>query len=166
MRPASMAPMRAALPALLLVMTVPAAASAQAAPTAATAPSRFVLTTLTAWERSQGDVEALRKLVVAHERLLAESEQLQLVVAVEAMRKDLAALRELIVFAEDRLASLRIDLAPDPANPRPLPEPLALPQVREIKLLRDQGERIYMSGKRFLEQMQRPTETKITVQPR
>ncbi len=161
-----MAPMRVILPVLLCALVVPAAVAAQDAPGAGTAPSAFVLTTLTAWQRSEGDVESLRKLIGAQARLLAESRKSDLVVATEALGKDLAALRELVVFAEDRLASLKVDLAPDPANPRPLPDPLALPQVREIKLLRDQGERIYLSGKRFLEQMQRPTGTTVKIQPR
>ena len=161
-----MAPMRAVLSVLLCALSIPAAVAAQEASTPGTAPSAFVLTTLTAWQRSENDVESLRKLIVTQARLLEESRKAELVVATEALTKDLAALRELLVFAEERLASLKVDLAPDPANPRPLPDPLALPQVREIKLLRDQGERLYLSGKRFLEQMQRPTGTTIKVESR
>jgi hypothetical protein len=158
--------MRSVLPVLLCALSLPAAVAAQEAPRPGTAPSAFVLTTLTAWQRSESDVESLRKLIVTQARLLEESRKSELVVATEALTKDLAALRELLVFAEERLASLKVDLAPDPANPRPLPDPLALSQVREIKLLRDQGERIYLSGKRFLEQMQRPTGTTIKVETR
>lgn len=161
-----MAPMRAVLPVLLCALSVPVAVAAQEAPSPGTAPSAFVLTTLTAWQRSESDVEALRKLIVAQTRLLEESRAADLIVVTEALNKDLAALRELVVYAEERLASLKVDLAPDPAHLHPLPDPLALPQVREIKLLRDQGERIYLSGKRFLEQMQRPTGTTIKIEPR
>lgn len=160
-----MAPMVPFLAGLAVLLAAPAVYAAEA-PSAVSGSSSFVLTTESAWTRSQGDVEALRKLVDAQARLLREAEEADLVVAADAIAKDLRAIRELLVFAEERLASLKIDLAPDPENPRPMPDPLVLPQVRELKLLRDQGERIYLSGKRFLEQMRRPTGTRVEAAPK
>lgn len=150
---------------LAVFLAAPAVYAAEAPAAVSGSSSSFVLTTELAWARSQGDVEALRKLVDAQARLLREAEEADLVVAADAIAKDLRAIRALLVFAEERLASLKIDLAPDPNNPRPMPDPLVLPQVRELKLLRDQGERIHLSGKRFLEQMRRPTGTRVEAVP-
>lgn len=154
--------------ALCGTFALPVGGAAGTAPEPATAPAAhgIVLTVQMAWERSQADVERMRRVIASQQRLLAEARASGLVVAEDAVSRDLRALQELLSFAEDRLRSLQQDLAIGKQPSRPVADPLSYPQIRELSLLRDQSERIFLSSRRFVEQLQKPTGTRVELLPR
>lgn len=115
------------------------------------------------WESSSAEVARMRKALAAHRRLLQRAEKTGLVVAIDAVRKDVEAARELLSLAESLLQELRVSLALDQegAASTVIDDPLSYPQFREIRVLSDQVEQLYRSDRSFLERLQRPTETKV-----
>lgn len=141
--------------------TRPAAEAATGGPSAATGDRDLRLTARRLHARSKAEVTAMRRLIQRHQKLLSDARESELVVAIDAIRKDLQSARDLLSFAQSRLGELRRDLALDEQPERVVADPLEYPQVRELQVLRDQIERLYLSGKRFLANLRRPTETRI-----
>lgn len=118
------------------------------------------------FEESLGHVKRMQKIYEAHKKLAEEATQTGLIVAMEAIAKDLSASRELLDLAKQLLAELERNLAlsdPENANLK-IKNIFDYPQVREIRILSDQAENLFRGGKRFLESMQKPTEFKVNRQ--
>lgn len=108
--------------------------------------------------------EAMTQTLESHRGLLERAQKSNLIVAVDAIRKDYTASRELLSFARELLLDLRRDLALDQADASgdvPVEDPLVYPQLRELGILADQVEQLLKSGERFLALLEKPTETRV-----
>lgn len=130
------------------------------------ATSSLEMTAAKLYEESERQVTRMQKILEAHRKLLDEATKTGLVVAIEAIDKDVKAVTELLSLAANLLAELQQQLAlsdPENANLK-IKDPFQYPQVKELRILGDQIENLYRADKKFLESMQKPTELKVTRQ--
>ena len=125
--------------------------------------SSLVMTAGRLYRDSSAQVKKIQKIIAAHKKLLHQAESSGLIVAIDAIRKDISANQELLSLGRDLLADLQTDLALKDAEASAVAvdDPLQYTQVKQIRILRDQAQRLYVSDKRFLKKMQGTTQESV-----
>lgn len=130
------------------------------------AASSLEMTASKLYEEADRQVKRMQKMLEAHRKLLDDANKTGLVVAMQAIDKDVQAVEELLALATSLLADLHQQLALNDSKNANLKikDPFQYSQVKEIRILGDQAESLYRADKKFLENMQKPTELKVTRQ--
>jgi len=114
------------------------------------------------YQEARGQLKRMQQLLQRQQELLNEAQETELSLAIETIEKDLQAMRDLYEFGQDRLRSLKRDLAVDDNSKREIEDPLAYPEIRQLGVVRDQLEQLFLGSKKFLASLQEAPETTVT----